>query len=234
MVNISVILMEPKFTGNIGAVSRAMKNFGYHDLIMINPPKLDDEALCRAKHAYDVLESAKIYANLEEILPTFNMLIGTTGIDTKKEKEVLRRSEEPFAFAKDVSQFDGKIAILFGREDTGLYNHELALCDRLVTIPTSEEYPIMNLSHAVAVVLYTLYVEEVAATEDIEDEITENEKERVIELFELILQDIKYPDHKKEKTAVTLRRLLGRAKTSPWDYHRIMGVLSRTHKKLNE
>ncbi len=232
MVRTSIVLVEPKFTGNIGAVSRVMKNFGFYDLVLINPPRLDDEAFCRAKHSYDVLDSAKTYSDLEEALPYFDLLVGTTGIDTKKEKEALRRAEEPESFAEDILQFKGNVGIVFGREDTGLYNEELLLCDRLVTIPTSPEYPIMNLSHAVCVILYTLYMHGYQEMDDTEEYIGDNEKERVVHLFSSILDDINYPEHKKEKTTITFRRLMGRAKATPWDYHRIMGVLSRTHKKL--
>lgn len=231
MTNISVILVEPKFTGNIGAVSRVMKNFGFNDLVLINPPQLDDEAYCRAKHSQDILESAVIHKNIRDILPRYNMLVGTTGIDTEKEKEVLRRAEDPLTFAKDISDTIGRIGIVFGREDMGLYNHELALCDRLITVPTSPEYPIMNLSHAVAVILYSLHM-----TGQVKDEIREieyNDREMVIHLFESILEDINYPEHKVEKTSLMFRRIMGRANATPWDYHRIMGVLSRIHTHLN-
>ncbi len=234
MASISIVLVQPKYTGNIGAVSRVMKNFGFYDLVLVEPPQLDDEAFSRAKHAYDVLESAKTYADLESTITEFDMLVGTTGIDTEKEKESLRRGENPIPFARDILQFPGKIGIMFGREDTGLYNEELALCDRLVTIPTSPEYPVLNLSHAVCVILYTLYIKGFTHTDKTGDYIGENEKERVMALFKSILDDIDYPEHKKEKTTITFRRILGRASTTPWDYHRIMGVLSRIDSKFKE
>ncbi len=234
MVRVSVILVEPKFTGNIGAVARVMKNFGFTDLILIDPTELDDEALCRAKHAGDILKDAQRIDSLEEITGRFDMMVGTTGIDTEKEKEVLRQTEEPFEFAQSISDYRGHVGLVFGREDYGLYNHELALCDRVVTIPTAPEYPILNLSHAVCVLLYTIYIEELGkdTSDDEGDYMGDNEKERMIEIFSDIIDKIDYPDYKKEKAVVTLRRIFGKGNATLWDYHRIMGVLSRIDKKL--
>lgn len=233
MVKYSVILVEPKTTGNIGAVCRLIHNFGLKDLYLINPPELDDDAYARAMHAKDLLEEAEVYENLEECLNEFDLLVGTSGIHTQKEKKFLRKAETPENLAESTKNFDGKVGLMFGREDQGLSNEELKNCDRLVRIPTSEDYPIMNLSHAVCVILYEIFKENEDFDLVPEDKISsQGDKDRLNEYFTEILDMIDYPDHKKEKTEIMFRKIIGRAMITKWEYHRLMGVFSQIKKNL--
>lgn len=231
-----IILVEPKTTGNIGAIARVMKNFDFNDLVLINPPEIDSDARVRAMHAEKVLDDAVIEEDLREALEKYDMVIGTSGVETDKEKRFIRQACSPRELSSDLSGYQGEVALVFGREDHGLSNEELNLCDKLVRIPTSEEYPIMNLSHAVSVILYELYLADLKTSgeEDIEYEVsTKSERERLISSFSKMLDRINYPDHKHRKAVIMFRRLLGRATATKWEYHRLMGVINQIEKKLD-
>ncbi len=79
-LNIRVVLVEPMYQGNVGSVARAMKNFGYSDLVLINPCELEGQARAMSSHARDVLEGARIVSTLEEAVKGADLLIGTTGV----------------------------------------------------------------------------------------------------------------------------------------------------------
>ncbi len=223
MPEIDIVLVEPKTPGNIGAIARLIKNFGFKNLILINPVPIDEDAKIRAMHAKDILENADINEDLKEVVSRYDMVVGTSGVDTDKEKRFLRQADSPQRFAEEIMDYDGKIAILFGREDIGLLNEELSLCDRFVRIPTSEGYPIMNLSHAVGIVLYELHKNGVEVTQHGES-IDESERERLMGSFSHILDLVDYPEHKKRRTLIMFRRILGKANTTTWEYHRLMGI----------
>ena len=235
MASFTVVLVEPKTSGNIGAVARLMKNFNISNLILINPVEIDSDARARAMHAQDILDEVEIYDSLDQNLSRFDLVIGTSGIRSMKEKKFLRKAEGVEKFSKDIVEFNGEIALLFGREDSGLSNEELESCDRLIKIPSSKEYPILNLSHAVGITLYELFKARGIEEIKIEDErIDEGERERVVSLFSNILDMIEYPEHKRNKTEIMFRRLLGRATTTKWEYHRLMGILSEIEKRLKK
>lgn len=235
MAEYNVVLVEPKTPGNIGAVARLMKNFTFKRLILINPVEISEEARTRAMHAQDILEKVQIKYSLEETLKPFDIVVGTSGIRTDKEKIFVRKAESPENFAVETKDYEGSIALVFGREDSGLSNEELNLCDRLIKIPSSKEYPILNLSHAVGIILYEIFKAEGVEEIKIEDpKIDESERERVVRMFSDILDMMDYPEHKKRKTKIMFRRLLGRATTTKWEYHRLMGVLSEIKKYLDK
>lgn len=158
---IRVILVEPHYAGNIGSVARLIKNFGIHELVLVNPLAyhLSEEAFTWAVHAKDVLERALIFKTLEEALKDASVVVGTTA--KPNEKMVRRTPVEPRKMAEILTPYwfsEEVAAIVFGREPSGLTNEELDLCDFIVTIPTTREYSAMNLSHSVAVILYELYL----------------------------------------------------------------------------
>ncbi|MDH7506490.1 MAG: RNA methyltransferase [Candidatus Thermoplasmatota archaeon] len=228
-----IILVEPKYSGNIGFIARVMANFDFNNLYLVNPCKLDDECFVRAMHAQNVLDDAKIFSSFEECIKNFDYLVATSSIESKSEKKHLRNAVLLEDFCKKIYEVDGKIGIVFGREDYGLYNEEIASCDIMLKIPTSEKYPSMNLSHSVAVVLYSLYI-----YKDKKLKIKKTralgkiEKEKLFSFFSDLLDEINYPEHKKEKTKIMFKRVMGRAMPSKWEYHTLMGVLSGSLDKI--
>ncbi len=225
--------MEPKYSGNIGAVARLMSNFDFKDLILVNPCELDDECYTRAMHAKDILNNAKIFNNYKKAIKNFDYLIATSSIESQNDKKHLRQAIPLENITDDILKLKGKIGLIFGREDYGLYNEEIAECDNLVKIPTSESYLSLNLSHAVGIFLYSIFIRKNISNKE-KIVIGNLEKEKLYDFFKELLQEIDYPDHKKEKTDIMFRRLMGRAMPSKWEYHTMMGVFSKTLKEIEK
>lgn len=230
MPNFEVILVEPKIEGNIGAVARAMKNFGMEKLVLVNPCRIGEEAVKRAKWGKEVLDSATIVDSLDEALSSVDFVIGSSSVDTESEKKLARISVSPGESIKKIEDLDGLVALLFGREDYGLLKEEIAKCDLLVKIPANEEYPVLNISHAVAIILYEIY--RLKAIRKGTRKASGREKELLYGHFRQLLDEIDYPEHKKERTSIMFRRIMGRAVPSKWEYHALMGVFSRTLNNL--
>jgi TrmH family RNA methyltransferase len=230
MPDLRIVLVEPKNEGNVGAVARAMRNFDAEDLVLVRPCRLGDEARRRAMHGRAVLEAARTVDSLEEAIGGADLLVGTSGIDTASEKRFARISIGPKDLAARVAPMDGTVALLFGREDFGLLEDEIIRCDLLVTVPASEGYPILNLSHAVTIVLYELF----AARSPRRSPRTASgmEKEKLHEAFDALLEATDYPAHKRERTRVMFRRVMGRAVPSKWEFHALMGALQRATKRI--
>ena len=227
-----VVLAEPKNEGNVGAVARAMMNFGVEDLILVNPCEVGDVAEKRAMRAIAILENAKTYDTLEEALKEVDFAVGTSGVDTTRDRRFIRIALNPDEAAGKLAEMDGKVGLLFGREDFGLLNPELMKCDMLIRIPSSEDYPILNLSHAVSVVLYELFKPRAEKKE--RREASGHEKELLQEHFVKLLDAINYPEHKMERTKMMFRRLMGRATPSKWEFHALMGVIGEAAKRLEK
>jgi len=230
IVEYCVVLVEPKYGGNVGAVARSMKNFDVSSLYLVNPCEIDDEARVRAMHAQDVLDNAMVYSCFEDVRNDLDYCVGTSSVVGMKEKSCLRKAVSLKDFAEQIQGFDGKVGLVFGREDYGLYNSEIAVCDVLVNVPTSEGYPSLNLSHAVTVVLYELFTHGVKPR-DVKG-MGVVEKENLNRVLCEVLDLIGYPAHKREKAEIMLRRLVGRAMPSIWEYHTLMGVIGEVIRRL--
>ncbi|ODS43069.1 MAG: hypothetical protein MSIBF_01525 [Candidatus Altiarchaeales archaeon IMC4] len=154
MATFSVVLVEPRYQGNIGSVARVMKNFGFRNLVMINPPEVESEARAYAAHAQELLKGAVILKDFSQLKIRFDFLVATTA-QVASDKNSLRTPVLPDDL-KNAAALDGDVALIFGREDYGLYNEEIAACDLLVSIPADSQYPTLNLSQSVAILLYEL------------------------------------------------------------------------------
>lgn len=152
--NVAVVLVEPQGALNIGSVCRAMMNFGFSDLRLVNPQadRLSDEARRMAVKAAPLLEGASVFADLESALADCHLAFGTTRRFGKYREDFLHPDEAGDYLLPFTDQ--GRVALVYGREDRGLLTAELDLCQRFVTIPTAEELPSMNLAQSVAVCLY--------------------------------------------------------------------------------
>lgn len=225
-----VVLVEPKNEGNVGAVARAMKNFGVSDLVLVKPCALGTEARQRAMHGVDILEAARTVEDLGAAVEGADLLVATSGIETASEKRFARIALPPRDLAERVAKMDGRVALLFGREDFGLLEEELLRCDLLVTIPASKEYAILNLSHAATILLYELFV--ASPHRKGTREASGLEKEKLHEALASLLDATDYPVHKRARTKIMFRRLVGRAVPSKWEFHALMGVLQRATKRI--
>jgi TrmH family RNA methyltransferase len=153
--NIYFILVEPKEPGNIGAAARAIKNMDFRNLCLVNPSSFQtDEARLFAHGATDILKSVKVFPSLKEAIGDKHYVAGTTrrrrrngGVFTPVEQGTHRLFE--------VAQ-NSKVAVLFGREDKGLFNSEIEECGFLMTVPASREQPSLNLAQAVLIIAYEI------------------------------------------------------------------------------
>jgi tRNA/rRNA methyltransferase len=232
MPEFRIVLVSPRHDGNIGAVVRSMGNFGFPELYMVTPTEITEEAFKRAKHAGDILRNATTVENLDQALEGCDLIVGTSGIITQGEKHYARIPLTPKKLAERLKDYEEKVAILFGPEDTGLAQEDIMRCDILVNIPASEEYPILNLSHAAAIVLYELH--DAKPRKGAPRSASEVEKEKLFQFFDDLLQAIDYPDFREERTKVMFRRMMGRAVPTRYEFHTIMGVLGDAAKKIRK
>jgi len=227
-----VILIEPKYPGNIGAVARIMKNFNITSLSLVNPCDITDESYIRAVHANDILDRAQIFSSFEKATESIDFLAATSSKETLSEKKHLRNPLYLHEFSDRIQYAEGTIGLVFGREDFGLLNDEIAECDVIVRIPTNPEYKAMNLSHSVGIFLYSLYIVDTELPEK-RTPIDGKEKQHLYKNFSDLLNAIDYPLHKKEKTEVMFKRMMSRSIPSKWEYHTLMGVIRTAVKHLN-
>lgn len=230
MASITVVLVEPLHQGNVGAVARSMSNFGLEDLALVNPCPLGDVARRRAKHGRAILEKAQV-STLDQVLGDADISVGTTGIMTTREQSFHRQSVPPGELAKILSQVEGSVAVLFGREDYGLYNEELSRVDFLVHIPCSLEHPVMNLSHAAGIIFWELGRNTRSARG--QPRLANGfEKETLFSAFSELLAVSHYPRHRQRRTEVMFRRLMSRAFPTKWEFHALTGVLRGAAKRI--
>jgi tRNA/rRNA methyltransferase len=154
---IAIVLVEPREPGNIGAAARAMANMGLSRLVLVRPPPhLVGDAFKMALAARPILEAAVVADDLGEAVARFGFVAGTT----RRAGSGRRGRLSPRALAAELPGVAGAndVAILFGREDSGLTNAELRFCQRLVTIPSSDGFGSLNLAQSVLVVAYEIFI----------------------------------------------------------------------------
>jgi tRNA/rRNA methyltransferase len=155
--NISIVLLQPRYSENIGAAARAMRNMGFQQLVIVDPQNFDlTKALKLATHfASDIIENSKFYPDLKEALSPFTYVVGTTA-RLGGQRQVVRT---PLTLAQKLIPISAKnrIAILFGPEDKGLSNEDIRYCHALVNIPTTK-FSSLNLAQSVMILCYEIFM----------------------------------------------------------------------------
>jgi len=149
MTPIRIVLVRPRNPNNIGAAARAMKNFGFTDLVVVSPQSSIWEEARAAAGAEDLLESARVADTLAEAVSDCVLVIGT--VDSRRGQDL-----SPSSLREQILLSPSPAALVFGSEKTGLTNADLSFCHRILTIPTRVDFPSMNLGQAVAVCCYEL------------------------------------------------------------------------------
>jgi TrmH family RNA methyltransferase len=224
MPRIDIVLVSPLYDGNIGFSARVMKNFGFSSLVLVDPCPIGEEGESRAAHAQDVLRSAEVLT-LEDVFSQSDMVIATTGEVSKSVCHSMRMPYySPDEIRELVRDIDGRVSILFGRENWGLNNREVERSDVICTIPTSPGYPILNLSHAVGVVCYALANlprgEYLLASRE--------EMEYLYRHIDSYLDLINHPGFKRQNTMLMMRRILGRARLTAREASTLHGLMRRS------
>ncbi|MCL2148412.1 MAG: RNA methyltransferase [Methanomassiliicoccaceae archaeon] len=228
MPDVRIVLVGPKFEGNVGAVARSMANFDLEELYLVDPCGIGEDAYRRAKHGSWILDGAAAVGTLEEAVEGCFLVAGTSGITTKGDRNYARVPVPVREFAQSLSGYDEKVAIVFGREDIGLFQEELNRCDLLINVPAGESYPVLNLSHAAAVVMYELF--QVGHVPNRPEPAERLEKDYMFGFFEDLLDAIDYPERRRGDTSVMFRRMMGRSIPTKYEYNTIMGVFGDASK----
>jgi len=234
---ISIILIEPKRQENLGAIARSMKNFGFENLVLVNPKcKIGKSAIKVAKHGKSILDKVKIKDF--SYLKRFDYLIGTSAI-LGTDYNIPRNAINADQLADRLSNIKQKnsksklkIGILIGRESIGLKNQEINLCDILVSIPASKKYPTLNISHACSIVLYELFKKfnSENSTSNIKFA-TKKDKEIIMKYMNKALNKMEFSTkEKKETQRIVWKRVIGKAMLTKREAFAVMGFLRKLEK----
>ena len=150
-----VVLVNPRNPLNIGAAARAMSNFGFHHLCVVNPYDLAFREARSAVGASPILASTEVFERVAEAVADCTLVIGTTAVGRRELQHPVKRLEQGARLIRK-RLVASRVALLFGSEKRGLSNEDLSHCQWLLRIPTREEHRSMNLGQAVAVCLYEL------------------------------------------------------------------------------
>lgn len=228
MPQIRIVLVETSHPGNIGATARAMKNMGFYELALVAPRQFPHaEATARAAGADDVLAGARVYASLGEAVADCHLVIGTSA----RQRSIQWPLWTPRQCAENVwcQPACHRVAIVFGRERSGLSNEELDLCHFGLRIPCNPDYASLNLAAAVQIVVYELHLAQGQATFEPESPLaTHAELESFYRHLQQALQDIGFLHSRKQVPSIMrrLRRLFGRAGLEKREVDILRGILS--------
>ena len=232
--NISIILVEPQLGENIGTTARAMLNFGFENLILVKPRDdwPNEYALKAAAGAIKVIEKTRVFKNLEDALSEFNFAFSTTirPRDMVKPVNGLEKMAEKSYKKLEIKQ---KIAFIFGKEKSGLTNHQISLTDEIIEIPTNKDFSSLNLAQAVILVVSELnrlgvsYAKEEIVTPD---SFPANKKD-LISFFnhlERALDDSGFlkPLEKKPTMMMNIRNIFNRSNLTDQEVKTLRGVIT--------
>jgi len=230
--NIRIVLVNPSHPGNIGAAARAMKNMGLSRLYLVDPLKFPHpQAVYRASRADDIVRNARVVGSLDDALVGCTQVFGTSARMREMAAEVVDVRE----MAQMIAQQPGETAIVFGREQHGLYNEELRRCQYQVKIPTISDYSSLNLGAAVQVIAYELFVAAQGDVSQIDQPkinlATADEMQGLFEHLEKIATKIGFLNPERPRTLMPrFRQIFNRAKLDKEDVNLIRGMLAKIDK----
>ncbi len=158
LMKVRIVLVEPREAGNVGAAARVMKNFGITDLVIVGAQEkhgLDEKSVWWAKGADDLVQNARRVGSVREAMTDCHLTVATTAVRARHVHEQLSPADVA-TLAQETLGEDHRLAIVFGRETSGLSGSEIAACQRTASIPTSPDFPTMNLAQCVGVFCYEL------------------------------------------------------------------------------
>lgn len=235
LTNIRIVLVETSHPGNIGAAARAMKNMGLERLVLVNPRRFPDaEATARASGADDLLAAAKVCSSLEEAVADCTVVFGASA----RLRTIPWPQVDARACAGRIATLAGReeVALVFGREKSGLTNEELQCCNFLVYIPSNGRYSSLNLAAAVQVLAYELRVAHSGAEGEErprrEPLASAGEVEQFYAHLEEAMVEFEFLDPDNPRQLMRrLRRLFNRAALEKTEVNILRGVLSAAQKK---
>ena len=240
----TVILVQPEHSGNIGSIARVMANFNFPNLILFNPIEqlekiFSYETQGFAMHGKEILMNAEVIQpnkktshlpELEKLLNRFDLIIATTA-KGKRNTNIKRTAIFPEHLELPISKKNKEIAILLGKESRGLTNEEIRLADIILRIPTYNNYPTLNISHACAIVLYELFkkIYYLDIGRGKHPVILADRKDRkiLLKIIEEIIQKLKVRNYKQKRVYFAFRNVLERSLMTKKELSLILGVFSK-------
>jgi TrmH family RNA methyltransferase len=246
--NVRVVLVNTSHPGNIGGAARAMKNMGLTRLVLVEPRRFPDQnADARAAGADDVLVGAVVVDTLEEAIADCVLVLGTSARDRRIPWPVVDAREAAHKVLDQLAELpDAQVALVFGREDSGLTSDELQRCQFHVHIPSNPDFSSLNLAAAVQVVAYELRMLVLqrqnlpTSVQKVETSSTANEMpstademEQFFTHLEGVLVEIGFLDpHQPRHLMPRLRRLYGRIRVNRMEMNILRGILTETQKAI--
>ncbi len=225
--SISIVLVDTKTSDNIGAAARCMMNMGLVRLALVRPPAdFLQKASKLAAGSDTILEQAKIFSSLKDAVADCGLVLGTSRHKGRLRKNILA----PQDAAREVISIlsPNRAAVVFGNEVNGLTREDIACCHELISIPSTDRFPSLNLSHAVMIIAYELF----RAAQELHPLSTpELATSEATDAFYLQLQktllDVGFleRDH-PERMMLTIRQIFGRARLSKRDVSVLRGILT--------
>lgn len=240
---IKIVLVEPSHPGNIGAAARAAKTMCIENFVLVNPEDFPSgQARARATGAIDVLERAVVCNSLKEAIADCTFVVGASARERGLQCAEIAPDNLGARVWQEIEQ--GNVAIVFGRESSGLSNEELDQCHYLTTIPANWEFSSLNLASAVQVIcyeIYSAYLKKSSADKATDHDLQANAEtdalatvEQLENLFahmQQVLQEIEFFDPKQPRLLMRrLRHLYSRARPTLVETNILRGILSATQK----
>jgi tRNA/rRNA methyltransferase len=225
---IRIVLVETLYSGNIGSTCRAMANMGLNDLALVNPRCVDGwaDADRLACHATEILQGRRTCATLAEAVGDCAAVVGATARLGLYRQHV----RTPRDLAPDLLELtarDGRVALVFGREDKGLFNDEIGICTHLTRIPVAPAYASLNIAQAVLLCCYELYLAcgSYEAPLEKSDLAPASQRIKLLEMWRAMLLRIGFmKDDKADHMMQGIQRVFARGAQTSDDVHILMGV----------
>jgi len=238
LANIRIVLIHTSHPGNIGSAARAMKTMGLSNLYLVKPKSFPDkQAVAMSAGATDILDKAVVVDSLQEAITDCQLVVGASARHERSIRWNIQTSRKCGELVVQQAS-NNKVAILFGRESSGLSNEELAQCQHLLYIPANEEYSSLNLASAVQIMGYECRMAWLAQqnkqaneTTTSENLVTASEMEAYYKHLENSMIQSGFLDPEKPKHLMTrLRRLYGRIQLEKSELNILHGMLSAFNK----
>ncbi|MEM0201100.1 MAG: TrmJ/YjtD family RNA methyltransferase [Candidatus Micrarchaeaceae archaeon] len=224
-MDLKLIIVDPKYQLNVGYIARISKNFGIKKLYFVKPRAnlSGKKTIMYSKHARDLIENAKIYDKLEDALDNCDVLIGTTGIHrTNPKLGDFYTPEKAVAYLNKNYDKKSTVGIVIGRDDKGLNAQELELCYINININANPEYPVLNISHAVAIILYEFKKYSFIRTNVIRENVKNDEIKMLISSFDNLIKNKKIRD--KNSVKKVFRKILRKSQLDKHDIHSMISA----------
>ena len=238
-----IVMVETSLAGNIGSAARALKTMGLKHLVLVNPKEvLTDDAYARSSGARDILDSAQVVDTLEQAVADCQVVMGASARSRHLPWPMVnprQGAEKIMALLNQDPTGEAKVALVLGRESSGLTNDELAMCQLHVHIPSNPDYSSLNVAAAVQVLSYELRMAVLGQEAEYEFERQREEPlanhqqlEGLFGHLQQTLVDIDYLDPNNPKLLMSrLRRLLVRSELDVTEINILRGILKQAQKQ---